>query len=38
LLPRGQLIPLAFWPLGREIVSIEEAEALGMGQALPFRI
>jgi len=33
-----KLIPLAFWPLGREIVSVEEAEALGMGQALPFRI
>jgi uncharacterized membrane protein YccF (DUF307 family) len=33
-----KLVPLAFWPLGREIVSVEEAEALGMGQALPFRI
>ena len=33
-----KLVPLAFWPLGREIVSVEQAEALGMGQALPFRI
>ena len=33
-----KLVPLAFWPLGREIVSVEEAEALGMGQAAPFRI
>jgi len=33
-----KLVPVAFWPLGREIVSVEEAEALGMGQALPFRI
>jgi uncharacterized membrane protein YccF (DUF307 family) len=33
-----KLVPLAFWPLGREIVSVEEAEALGIGQALPFRI
>ena len=33
-----KLVPLAFWPLGRAIVGVEEAEALGMGQALPFRI
>ncbi|MDX6683559.1 MAG: hypothetical protein QOG94_3598 [Solirubrobacteraceae bacterium] len=33
-----KLIPLAFWPLGRAIVSIEEAEAMGFGGAAPFRI
>ena len=31
-----KLIPLAFWPLGREIVSVEEAEAMGFAPA--FRI
>jgi len=25
-----KLIPLAFWPLGREIISVEEAEAMGL--------
>ncbi len=29
-----KLIPVAFWPLGREIVSVEEAEALGLAPTL----
>ena len=33
-----KLIPLALWPLGREIVSIEEADAMGFAGASPFRI
>ncbi|HEV7804712.1 MAG TPA: YccF domain-containing protein [Solirubrobacteraceae bacterium] len=33
-----KLIPLAFWPLGRAIVSIEEADAMGLGGAAAFRI
>jgi uncharacterized membrane protein YccF (DUF307 family) len=33
-----KLVPLAFWPLGRAIVSIEEADAMGLGGATPFRI
>jgi uncharacterized membrane protein YccF (DUF307 family) len=33
-----KLIPLAFWPLGREIVSVEEADAMGLGGPSPFRI
>ncbi|MEY2517455.1 MAG: hypothetical protein QOJ89_4813 [bacterium] len=31
-----KLIPVAFWPLGREIVSVEEAEAMGLAPALRF--
>ena len=31
-----KLIPVAFWPLGREIVSVEEAEAMGLAPTLRF--
>jgi uncharacterized membrane protein YccF (DUF307 family) len=31
-----KLIPVAFWPLGREIVSVEQAEAMGLAPALRF--
>jgi uncharacterized membrane protein YccF (DUF307 family) len=31
-----KLIPVAFWPLGRAIVSVEQAEAMGLAPALRF--
>ncbi|MBA3748630.1 MAG: hypothetical protein H0W96_14220, partial [Solirubrobacterales bacterium] len=33
-----KLIPVALWPLGREIVGIEEAEAMGLDSPSLFRI
>jgi uncharacterized membrane protein YccF (DUF307 family) len=33
-----KLIPVAFWPLGRQIVIVEEGAAYGLAAPLPFRI
>ncbi len=33
-----KLIPVALWPLGREIVGIEDAEAMGLDSPSLFRI